>query len=444
MKRFSLILTSVLLAAMLLVSCATAKEALAEEEKSTILDAAAKYVAAVYDKSTKANPVVRTASDYVVNDMVTVNGVLFPIEWSTDCADATVEPAENHIVNVLINKRAAAETEYTLRATITDPFTEKTAVVNIPHILPKGKTPDQTYEEIVFAGYQLADGEKMTDTTRLYGTVTSIASAWSDQYKNISIFMVVDGLEDYKIEAYRLAGEGAENLKVGDKITVEGQIKNYKGTIEFDSGCKLIGFGEFPYQKEVVEDIYKLAKGEKMSDPTVLTGKVTKIDSAWSDQYQNISVYFAPFGAEDKVVEAYRLSGNGAKDIKVGDTITVWGYVKRYNDIFEFDSGCKLIPNDCYNSMKNILHGYGLEAGQALEGARTVKGVVTSIPSAYSASYGNITVNLACGGVDALPIQAYRLTGGSDIKVGDTITVTGTIKNYNGTIEFDKGCTYTK
>ena len=25
--------------------------------------------------------------------------------------------------------------------------------------------------------------------------------------------------------------------------------------------------------------------------------------------------------------------------------------------------------------------------------------------------------------------------------VGDTITVSGTIKNYKGTIEFDKGCT---
>ena len=34
------------------------------------------------------------------------------------------------------------------------------------------------------------------------------------------------------------------DLKVGDKITVEGVFKNYKGTIEFDAGCTLVGMGE--------------------------------------------------------------------------------------------------------------------------------------------------------------------------------------------------------
>ena len=36
---------------------------------------------------------------------------------------------------------------------------------------------------------------------------------------------------------YRLKGEGAENLAVGDVITVSGKLKNFQGTIEFDSGC---------------------------------------------------------------------------------------------------------------------------------------------------------------------------------------------------------------
>ena len=31
--------------------------------------------------------------------------------------------------------------------------------------------------------------------------------------------------------------------------------------------------------------------------------------------------------------------------------------------------------------------------------------------------------------------------GAETLAVGDTITVSGTIKNYKGTIEFDKGCT---
>jgi hypothetical protein len=38
---------------------------------------------------------------------------------------------------------------------------------------------------------------------------------------------------------YRLSGEGAADLQVGDTITVTGILKNYKGTIEFDAGCVL-------------------------------------------------------------------------------------------------------------------------------------------------------------------------------------------------------------
>ena len=87
---------------------------------------------------------------------------------------------------------------------------------------------------------------------------------------------------------------------------------------------------------------------------------------------------------------------------------------------------------------------YELEDGKALDGARQVTGTIVSIPSAYSEQYGNITVNLQVGGLDDLIIQCYRLSGGSELAIGDTITVSGNIKNYKGTIEFDKNCTYTK
>ena len=40
-----------------------------------------------------------------------------------------------------------------------------------------------------------------------------------------------------------MKGTGAETLAVGDTITVTGTIKNYNGTIEFDSGCTLDSIG---------------------------------------------------------------------------------------------------------------------------------------------------------------------------------------------------------
>lgn len=34
-----------------------------------------------------------------------------------------------------------------------------------------------------------------------------------------------------------MTGNGADKLAEGDKITVTGTIKNYKGTVEFDAKC---------------------------------------------------------------------------------------------------------------------------------------------------------------------------------------------------------------
>lgn len=458
MKKVISILLSVFVVALLFVSCTKqqAEEpqvqsvAVVEEEPVVVVpptaEQAAKYVKAVYDKSTKANPATRTAADFTVNNIVIVDGVEFPVAWSSDCADAVVGEANDaHVVTVSINPEAKAETQYTLTAVVTDPATGNTAKVDILHVLPKGKAKDMTYEQIVDMVYALESGENTAETYRLYGTVVAIPTVWSDQYKNITVNMVIDGCDESKIiQAYRLKGEGCETLKVGDKITVEGTFTNYKGTYEFNKDCVLVGFGNYPDQSKIVENIYQLATGEKQNNMSVLTGSIVKIVSAWSDQYGNITVDFAPCGAEEKIIEAYRLTGEGAKDLKVGDKITVYGQVKRYKDTFEFDTGCVLVDNELYNSVKNMIQAYELDENGALETARTITGVISSIPSAYSEQYGNITVNMDINGIKDRTVQAYRLTGGADLAVGDTITVTGNIKNYKGTVEFDKGCTYTK
>jgi hypothetical protein len=77
----------------------------------------------------------------------------------------------------------------------------------------------------------------------------------------------------------------------------------------------------------------------------------------------------------------------------------------------------------------------------------TLTGVISAVDTAYSSQYENVTVTInvldAEGNVIAdKPIQCYRMkgTGADIITVGDTITVTGIIKNYYGTIEFDSGC----
>ena len=71
----------------------------------------------------------------------------------------------------------------------------------------------------------------------------------------------------------------------------------------------------------------------------------------------------------------------------------------------------------------------------------TVIGEIKSIDTAYDSSYGNITVTIT-DGTDS--IKVFRLKGGSELKVGNTIKVTGVLCTYNSTPEFNAGATYVK
>ena len=409
----------------------------AEEKKvESLIQDAADFVKANYDKSTKATPAPRTTADFDVYDRITIKGQTFKIQWSTDTEYVTVEPKDSGIVTINIAEDAPEEIVYTLIAILTDAQGNE-IVLNMPKTLPQGST-DPAPEEIVFSAYKLADGEYLPKAVRLSGRITSIPTAYSPDYGNITVNIQVAALADYPIQCYRLSGEGCADLKEGDLITVEGKVKNYKGTIEFDKPT-LVGMGILPDQSATLDAAFLLADGEAMKGLQVLVGKIDSIPSAYSESYGNITVNL---DVDGRIVQAYRLTGGA--DLAVGDTITVIGTIKNYKGTIEFDKGCRYVGEKDYSSVKTLLKAYQLEEGKALEGARLVVGTIVEIPSAYSPDYGNITVNIQVGGLNDLIIQCYRLTGGSDLAVGDTIAVSGNIKNYKGTIEFDKGCTYEK
>ena len=114
-----------------------------------------------------------------------------------------------------------------------------------------GPTIYETPEEIVNAAYELelngilSGGHKYT----LTGVITEIPSPWSDDYSNITVVIVVNNMTDKPIECFRLKGEGAKNLMVGDTITVTGELLKYDnktetGKVEFNAGCTLVS-GDF-------------------------------------------------------------------------------------------------------------------------------------------------------------------------------------------------------
>ena len=404
------------------------------------VDAAANAIAYIKNVYKKAAEI--TGKDFQRIGIVPVGDEKVVVVWTVDVAEDLVKivVGEDGMVTVDVNEGSTEEVPYVLTATVTG-ADGKSESLSWNHILPATMDVDGlTYAEIVDMAYALEDQISTEDAFRLYGTVTSIDTPWSEDYQNITVTIVVAGKEEQPIQCYRLKGEGAKDLKVGDQITVEGILKNYKGTYEFDAGCQLIGYGEHVDQKALLKAAFALGEGVAMDYPSVLTGVITEIPTAWSDEYGNITVNFQ---VEDKVVMAYRLKGEGAKDLAVGQTITVAGSIKNYKGTIEYDQGCVLVPNDLYHSVKNALSGYKLLDGEAQEATKTITGTISAIDTPWSEDYQNITVTVIVGGLENYPIMCYRLKGegASTLSVGDVITVTGTLKNYKGTIEFDAGCT---
>lgn len=398
--------------------------------------------AIAYVKQMYKNAAEVTGKDYQVVGVIPMGDVKYEIEWSVDVAEDIVKivKEESGMVTIDVNESSAEEVAYVLTATITglDGAVES---LSWNHILPAAMDVDGlTYAEIVDLAYTVESGVTMEDAYRLYGTVISIDTPWSEDYQNITVTIAVEGKEDKPIMCYRLKGEGAKDLAVGDKITVQGRFQNYNGTIEFTSGCELIGYGEYPDQAALLKAAFAIGEGASMDYPCVMKGVITEIPTVWSEDYQNITVNI---DVDGKIVQAYRLSGEGAKDLAVGDTITVAGVITNYKGTIEFGSGCKLIPNEDYTSAKNALSGYKLPEGESQEGTKTITGTVVSVDTAWSDDYQNITVTIQVAGLESYKIMCFRLSGegASALAVGDVITVTGTLTNYKGTIEFAQGCT---
>ena len=321
------------------------------------------------------------------------------------------------------------------------------------------------------SGYKLLDGEAQEAAKTITGTISAIDTPWSEDYKNITVTIVVGGAESYPIMCYRLKGEGASTLAVGDVITVTGILKNYKGTIEFDAGCTLDALGTTtpvepvepaePSDEPVVEPVvaptnpaeivdaaYALESGASLPYSCTLTGAVVTIDTPYSEQYGNITVSIAVAGKEEQPIMCYRLKGEGAADLAVGNIITVTGTIMNYNGTVEFGSGCTLdavivVPTEAADI---IAAAYAMGENDTLPYSSTLTGTITSIDTAYSEQYGNITVTIAVEGHEDQPIQCYRLKGegAAELAVGDVITVSGTLSTYKGTVQFKAGSTFTK
>ena len=75
---------------------------------------------------------------------------------------------------------------------------------------------------------------------------------------------------------------------------------------------------------------------------------------------------------------------------------------------------------------------------------RFATGIVSEIVTEYSSQHNNISYNISSDGLttsDQLQIYRGTCSGEDEIRVGDIVVVSGNLKKYNTTYEFDSGST---
>ncbi len=205
-----------------------------------------------------------------------------------------------------------------------------------------------TTEKILNAAFSLQPGESLSQEVTLTGKVLNIEDPFSADFLNITVNIKVN---DKTLKCYRMKGNGIDKIKAGDTITVQGYIMNYNGTIEFATGCEMTKrvAGTTPGIEtdtaKILSDAAALQPGQSLSYQAQLTGTITEITTEYNSAYKNITVIIE---VENQELTCYRLRGDGAENLKVGDVITVTGRIKNYlhsngDCEIEFDQGCTFV-----------------------------------------------------------------------------------------------------
>ena len=281
---------------------------------------------------------------------------------------------------------------------------------------PTTPTTPTTAGEILAAAYDLKSGESLSGTYELTGKVTNIKQTGTDE---ACLTFVVDGYSQYPMYCYWLKGAAADELSVGDIITVSGKIKNYNGLVEFE--------------KPTLVSYESGSTGGDSGSTGYTYTDFSASEKALFNEYFGWVIPFAP--NNEYYVEEYTAEG------EEGLNFYTYG-----NTSADFDA---------YKSMFSAANGYTYDGTSDDEYG----------DAWYFYSKGNVCVDISYyyyEGDDVIDVYVYvesttggGSTGGGDISGGDTPTtpVEGLITNAdkglptsnNGVYDVDfTKATYTK
>ena len=337
----------------------------------------------------------------------------------------------------------------------------------------------------------MADGEVKNDVYTK-GYICQIDEIDTEGTYGNSTYWISDDAEGKsgKYEVYRGVGLGGQKfneagatiIKVGDAVIIKGNIKNFKGTTpEYDSGSIIVelngvkaggsgsgeGGGDTPSSKYgtadaplTVAQAMALIDAESTIDEAFVKGKISKIDS-YNSTYKSITYWISDDGGTTTQLQVYSGKGlDGAdfaakEDLTVGQTVTVKGKLKKYNETYEFDKTSSIVSfGDGGSSTSKygtadapltVAQAMALIDAESTIDEAFVKGKISKIDS-YNSTYKSITYWISDDGTTTTQLQVYSGKGlygadfaaKEDLTVGQTVTVKGKLKKYNTTYEFDK------
>lgn len=324
------------------------------------------------------------------------------ISWASNNAAVVVDGAN------LAVTMPASNAKVTLTATVKAGTVEKTKTFTLNLVV-----------DVVDAAYALESGESLNGFT-LTGVIGKIDDAYSEKYGNITVTIVIDNRVNQPIQCFRLKGEGCDTLAVGDKITVTGNIVNYNGTIEFNSGCTLdakttataeeIAIAKFAFvelAKEVTEN-FTLPEGITW---TVKEGTAITID-----------------GVNATVVR-------GDADATVVITGTLSGHTRDFTVVVKATDGGSVEPpvEDVMTVAEALAAANALGKDEYSAEKVYVEGVIAEITKFDSGRSSYTFYIKDADGTDQLTVFSCKTTADiTKIYVGDTVKVYGYLKNHKG------------
>lgn len=309
------------------------------------------------------------------------------------------------------------------------------------------------------------------------GYVTEIATAWSEQYKNITFWMADEKGGGQVLEAFRAACETAADAPaVNDKVKVTGKLTKYNTTPEFAAGCtvEIVERGSVdPVGPVVVADTLTVAKAielgmklDSMATDTVVYAVEGYVINAGSVSltYMNQSWYMADeataVASDFQAYNCYAIDGNDTLKVLNGDKVQLVGKLKKYYNkteqkyIIEIEKGNAsfISKTEGDHSIKVVTEevtvAQALEIGAALaDNAVTekqykitayVSAVNVKSSDAYSDQYGNQSFwvaddqsSTASTNADgAFYVYRGKPSTAKEIALGSKVEFTCTIKKY--------------